>query len=151
MRISLERPDQPEVVRIIAQLEVLQDALYPPESNHGIDITALMRPNVLFAVARAAEGLAVGCGAVVLGPQFGELKRMFVLPQHRGGGIAQAILAFLEAQAAKQGCRLLLLETGIHQPEALGLYARCGYAHCGPFAGYTNDPFSVFMRKQLGG
>jgi putative acetyltransferase len=44
-----------------------------------------------------------------------------------------------------------MLETGIHQPEARGLYARYGFAHRGPFADYTNDPLSVFMQKHLAG
>jgi putative acetyltransferase len=43
-----------------------------------------------------------------------------------------------------------MLETGISQPEALALYARCGYARRGPFGDYWNDPLSVFMSKQIG-
>jgi len=151
MRIALERPDQPEVLSLIAELDAYQTVLYPPESHHGIDINALGQSNVLFAVARNTEGHAIGCGAVVLKPTFGELKRMFVRPQHRGHGIAKALLAFLEAEAVTAECRLLMLETGISQPEALGLYARSGYARCGPFASYTNDPLSVFMQKRVGG
>src|SRR5207248_1664036 len=83
------------------------------------------------------------------GPDYGELKRMFVRPQHRGGGVARALLAFLEARAATQGCTLLTLETGIRQPEALGLYERSGFERCGPFGNYPNDPLSVFMRKRI--
>jgi putative acetyltransferase len=151
MRISFESANQPEVLDLIAELDAYQAALYPPESNHGIDIEALSRPNVLFAVARNTEGHAVGCGAIVLQSTFGELKRMFVAPQHRGQGIAKAVLVFLEAEALVRGCTLLRLETGISQPEALGLYARSGYARRGPFEGYANDPLSVFMERQIGG
>jgi putative acetyltransferase len=148
MLVSLERPDQPEVLSLIAELDTYQAALYPPESNHGID-AALSQPNVLFAVARDARGKACGCGAIVLDGKAGELKRMFVRPVHRGLGVGKALLAFLEAEALRAGCTLLMLETGIRQPEALGLYAGCGYARRGPFASYTNDPLSVFMQKQL--
>ena len=151
MRISLESPRQPEVLDLIAELDAYQAALYPPESNHGIDVEALSQPNVLFAVARDSEGRPVGCGAIVLQPTFGELKRMFVLPEHRGHGIAKAILAFLEAEALVKGCGLIRLETGINQPEALGLYARSGYARRGPFEGYASDPLSVFMERPIGG
>lgn len=35
------------------------------------------------------------------------------------------------------------------QPEALGLYARCGYQACEWFGTYTDDPLSVFMQKVL--
>lgn len=150
MVVSLERPDQPEVLRLIAELDAYQAALYPPESNHGIDLAALGQPNVLFAVARDAQGSACGCGAIVLAGKVGELKRMFVRPVHRGLGIGKALLAFLEAEALRSGCTQLMLETGIRQTGALGLYARCGYARCSPFASYSNDPLSVFMQKQLG-
>ena len=99
---------------------------------------------------RLCEGSALGCGALVLQPTFGELKRMFVRPQYRGHGVAKAVLVFLEAQALAKGCTLLRLETGISPPEALGLYARCGYARRGPFEGYAYDLLSVFMERQIG-
>ena len=149
-RIAIEHPDQPEVVRLIADLDDYQKPLYPPESHHGIDMKALAQPNVVFAVARSAnDGRAIGCGAVVLESGYGELKRMFVPPAHRGLGIAKAMIAFLEAEAGKRGCRQMMLETGTLQPEALGLYERAGYTPRGPFGGYGPDPLSVFMQKPL--
>jgi putative acetyltransferase len=42
-----------------------------------------------------------------------------------------------------------MLETGISQPEALAFYARAGYVNRGPFGGYPDDPFSMFMEKEL--
>lgn len=149
MRIALEHPDQPEVHALIAALDAYQTALYPPESHHGIDMAALSRSNVLFAVLRVEGSLAAACGAVVLMPEFGELKRMFVAPAHRGRGLARKLLAFLECKAAQSGCAALALETGIHQHEALALYAAAGFARRGPFGSYTDDPLSVFMHKTL--
>jgi putative acetyltransferase len=149
MRIALESPDQPDVVALITELDAYQDSLYPPESRHALDLGVLVQPHVLFAVARDAAGQAVGCGAVVLEAQGGELKRMFVSPRARGQGVAQRLLALLEQEAAARGCRLLQLETGPYQPEALALYARCGFERRGPFGGYADDPLSVFMQKPL--
>jgi putative phosphoesterase len=137
------------VIRLIDALDAYQKPLYPPESHHGIDIDALRRPEVLFAVARDDTGAALGCGAIVLGAEFGELKRMFVAPQARGRGIGRDLLAFLEDEAAARGCTHLVLETGIHQGEALGLYERAGYLRCGPFGHYADDPFSVFMHRHV--
>jgi len=51
MRIAIERPDQAEVVGLIDELDAYQAPLYPAESHHGIDIAALLRPEVIFAVA----------------------------------------------------------------------------------------------------
>ena len=100
-------------------------------------------------MARDGQARAIGCGAVVLGPDYGELKRMVVQPRGRGQGVARALLALLEAEARRAGCHLLRLETGPYQPEALGLYAKSGYERCAPFGQYTNDPLSVFMQKRL--
>ena len=50
-----------------------------------------------------------------------------------------------------RGLARLSLETG-SQPEfapARQLYASAGFAECGPFAGYVEDPHSVFMTRSL--
>ncbi|WP_327703305.1 GNAT family N-acetyltransferase [Streptomyces decoyicus] len=66
-----------------------------------------------------AEGYAVGDA---------EIKRMFVVPEARGRGLARQILAALEADARAAGRSRMVLETGTEQPEALELYASSGYA-----------------------
>lgn len=149
MRIAPERPDQPDVIALIDALDAYQKPLYPAESHHGIDIDALLHPRVVFAVARDAGGKAAGCGAMVVEGDWGELKRMYVDPRHRGQGIAQAVLAFLESQARERGVATLKLETGFLQPEAIRFYERAGFVRCGPFGDYDDDPHSVFMEKPL--
>jgi putative acetyltransferase len=59
------------------------------------------------------------------------------------------MLALLESQAIDSGCKLLTLETGPYQQEALALYAATGYERCGPYGDYPDDPLSVFMQKHL--
>ena len=147
MPIAIEHPDQPDVVRLIEELDAYQKPLYPLESHHGVAIAALRQPNVVFAVVRSADGQAVGCGAVVLGEQYGELKRMYVRPGSRGQGIGEALLAFLESQARAAGLGVFKLETGNKQLEAIELYSRSGYVRCEPFGDYAEDPNSVFMSK----
>ena len=107
MPISFESPDQPEVIALIAELDAYQDTLYPPESRHALDMASLKLPNVLFAVARDEKGHAIGCGAVVLMGEFGELKRMYVSPRARGRGFAKQLLALLESEAVRSGCKML--------------------------------------------
>lgn len=149
MRIAFERPDQPEVVALIDELDAYQKPLYPPESHHGVDIATLLAPEVLFAVARDAAGAAVGCGAVLLTPDYGELKRLYVRPAARGHGIARRLLAAIEAAAQARGCRRFMLETGVRQPEAIAFYRAAGYVECPPFGDYQLDPHSLFMRKDV--
>lgn len=150
MRISLESPNQPEVIALIADLDAYQDTLYPAEARYALDLATLAQPNVLFAVARGADGAAIGCGAVVLDSSYGEIKRMYVRPEARGYGAARQIIEILEATAHAQGCRKLMLETGPYQAEALAFYAKQGYERCDPFGDYPEHPLSVFMGKPLG-
>jgi putative acetyltransferase len=147
--IAPETPDQPEVRAFFAASEAYMGALYPAESNHFVDASQLVAPHVAFLVARRG-GRAVGCGAVVCGAdQAGEIKRMWVDPGQRGGGIGVAMLEALIAAARTRGLSTLRLETGISQPEAIGLYRRAGFVECGPFGGYHADPLSLFMELDL--
>ena len=149
MQLALESVDQPDIIALIDALDAYQGALYPPESNYHLSVAELKASNVLFSVARSDEGIALGCGAVVLLNGYGELKRMYVNPAQRGRGIAKNIIAFLEQEARGRGRTILRLETGIHQAEALGLYERAGYVRRGSYGDYPEDPLSVFMEKNL--
>ncbi|MBJ7312730.1 GNAT family N-acetyltransferase [Rugamonas sp. CCM 8940] len=147
MPIVFENPDQPDVIALIAELDAYQLTLYPPESVYALDLATLKQPHVLFAVARDAAGTAVGCAAIVLGAEYGEIKRLYLRPASRGLGLADALLTQLETAARQRGCHQFALETGPAQPAALALYARHGYQRCAPFGDYLDDPLSVFMRK----
>jgi putative acetyltransferase len=147
MQIVFETPDQPDVHALIGELDAHLYSLYPPENVYALDLASLLSPSVLFAVIRDAAGAAVGCGAIVMTPEYGEVKRMYVRPQARGRGLARRLMETLEARAVEQGCRTFMLETGPTLSEALILYERLGYQHRGPFGDYPADPLSVFMQK----
>lgn len=150
MHIAIEPPDQPEIVALIADLDTYQLTLYPAESVYALDMNSLKQPNVRFAVARDAAGTAIGCGAVVITPEYAELKRMYVQPALRGQGVARRVLGLLEAEAAAAGCPRMTLETGPYQEAALALYTRYGYQRCARYGDYPDDPYSVFMDKRIG-
>ncbi|MGY5129889.1 GNAT family N-acetyltransferase [Streptomyces nigrescens] len=88
----------------------------------------------------AAEGYTVGDA---------EIKRMFVVPEARGRGLARRILAALETDARTAGRSRMVLETGIKQPEALELYASCGYVLVEKFGLYRTYDDSRCMAKPL--
>jgi putative acetyltransferase len=74
-----------------------------------------------------------------------------VRPSARGRKLGHAILRRLEEEARDLDLALLRLETGVKQPEALGLFRAAGFAECGAFGDYPeDDPNSVFMEKRLG-
>jgi putative acetyltransferase len=149
LTIRVEPPDQPDVIVLIGELDAYANALYPPESNHLLDIASLCAPAVTFLVVRAGAE-AVGCGAVLRDARgWGEVKRMYVRPGQRGRGTGRRVLSEIESVARASGLPLLRLETGIHNTEALALYRRSGFVECGPFGDYAPDPLSVFMEKRV--
>ncbi len=91
----------------------------------------------------------MGCGALRVMADYGEIKRMFVRPEARGLKIGRRILDVLETTARSERLACLRLETGIHQPEAIGLYRAAGFIERGPYGGYAPDPLSLFMEKRL--
>ena len=84
------------------------------------------------------------------GEGYGEIKRMYVGPEFRGRGYAKQMLKHLEELATAKGFSKVRLETGISQPEAIGLYERNGYCKIPPFGDYCDDPLSFFYEKTLG-
>ena len=147
--ITLERPDTPDAILLIEELETHLAPFYPQTSRHGYSVEKLIRQGVAFFVTRQ-DGFPAGCGGVQFyGKEYGELKRMFVRPQFRGLGLARSMLEHLEAYSREHNIPLLRLETGIHQKEAIGLYERMGYQSRPPFGEYIDDPLSRFYEKQL--
>jgi putative acetyltransferase len=139
--------------RLIALSDAYMGALYPAESNHFESPEALAQPGVRFVGIHEA-GQLIACGGVKLmhdEQAYGEIKRVFVLPEHRGKGLAGVIMAALETQLRREQYPLARLETGISQPEALALYRKLGYVERAPFGAYLPDPLSVFMEKRLDG
>jgi putative acetyltransferase len=151
MKIEPTDPESASARALIAMSDAYMTALYPAESNHLESASALKTPNVLFLGCFLQDQL-VGCGAVkVLSDdgRYGELKRVFVLESHRGKGYSKAIMEKLESHLKANGIALARLETGISQPEAIGLYRRLGYVEREPFGAYAADPLSLFMEKRL--
>jgi putative acetyltransferase len=149
VRIDQESPRRPDIVRLVEELDTYLGSLYPAESNHLLDIESLAQPDVRFFVARR-DGEALGCIALRVDPAgWGEVKRLYVSPRARGLGLGRRLLSALEAKAQGERLPLLRLETGIHQPEALGLFRAAGFHEIPAFGAYASDPLSVFMEKAL--
>lgn len=92
----------------------------------------------------------VGCGAIKpLSDDTMEIKRMYVLPEYRGNGIAGKLLAELEAWAYELGYNNCMLETGKRQPEAIRLYLKSGYSPVPNYGQYIGMDNSVCFKKEL--
>ncbi|MFB2553284.1 GNAT family N-acetyltransferase [Ensifer soli] len=148
--IDREPPRQPGVIALLAQSDAYAQSLYPPESNHLVDLDALETPAVSVFVARR-DGAVVGCCALVAaGDGTAEIKRMFVDPAARGLKIGRRLLERIEEEGRALAIHAIRLETGIYQPEAIALYRGAGFAEIEPFGDYRPDPLSLFMEKPLG-
>ncbi len=154
-RIAALAPDLPAAQALLAALDGLMGELYPAlAGDHFESAAGLSQAHVLFLGAWVGAEL-VGCGAVKRltdikdGVAYGEIKRVFVTPKQRGQGLSRLLMQRLEQDLTERGIGLARLQTGIHQPEALALYASLGYRRRGPFGGYLADETGVFMEKRL--
>jgi putative acetyltransferase len=135
---------------ITAHLAGMNDSS-PPESVHALDIEGLRHPSITFWSAWVDGDLA-GIGALkTIDAQRGELKSMRVDDRFRGSGVGRALLRHIMAAARERGMSSLWLETGSPAEfvPAVRLYESEGFVRCGPFEGYTDDPFSVFMTRAI--
>jgi GNAT superfamily N-acetyltransferase len=114
-----------------------------------VDPAEFLPPQGLFLAAEV-DGVPVGSGAWrALGAGVAEIKRVYVAPGLRRRGLAQLIVAVLEASAAQAGCRSVVLNSGARQPEALRLYEGLGYGPVTPYGVYACAPDAVFLGKDL--
>lgn len=105
---------------------------------------------IKYAIVAYENKIPVGCGAIKeFATDTMEVKRMYVLPNKRGQGIASIILKELEAWVLELGFSKCILETGKKQPEAISLYTKNGYFIIPNFGQYENVENSVCFEKQL--
>ena len=149
IQILQERADSADAIALITELEAHLQPRSPRESRHGYSIEKLLAERVAFFVLRSG-GSPAACGGIQLvGTEYGELKRMYVRPQFRGSGFGKFMIGHLAAYAREHGVKLLRLETGINQHEAIGLYERMGFERIPPFGAYAQDPLSLFFEKPI--
>lgn len=134
-------------------IRALNDELterYPEDgANHfRLDPDEVQPGKGVFLLGRL-NATPVACGAVRRDGDQAEIKRMYVVPELRGQGIAKKLLALLEVEARRLGASRLVLETGDRQPESLALYERAGFVRIERFGEYVNSPLSVCMGKEI--
>lgn len=151
MQIEIDDLSRPEIHALLNEHLQSMHALSPPESVHALDLDRLRVPGITFWSAWDGTRL-LGCGALKeLDAAHGEVKSMRTPADRRRTGAGRAILLHIVEVAKARGYRRLSLETGGVEAfnPALTLYESAGFTRCGPFADYTEDPFSVFMTLRL--
>ena len=151
LTIAPESFESDDARRLIAALDAELGALYPPEQRFGPNFTAeqIEGGRGTFLIARQG-GRAVGCGAIrLLDPTTAEVKRMYSEPAARGTGVGRTVLAALESAARASGVERLVLETGVHQHAAIGLYTGAGFTQVDCWGEYASSPTSVCYQMTL--
>ncbi|RAN82187.1 GNAT family N-acetyltransferase [Bacillus sp. SRB_336] len=151
MHIRLDDLTGPDIIQLLR--EHLQGVAQhsPPESIHALDLDDLRRPDITFWSVWNDSQL-MGCGALKeLDRRHGEIKSMRTSASHLRKGVAARLIQHILDEAGRRGYERVSLETGSMEGFALArrLYARFGFVTCGPFAGYVEDPNSVFMTRAL--
>ncbi|CAM5469151.1 N-acetyltransferase [Streptomyces avidinii] len=150
--------DHPDAVKLNDQVQIEYQERYDGEGDVTfLDPAMFAPPRGLYLIAYDASGTPIASGgwrsqeANDEGYSDGdaELKRMYVVPEARGLGLARRILASLEADARAAGRRRMALETGDQQPEAIALYLSSGYALSAKFGHYRFHDSSRCMTKLL--
>jgi putative acetyltransferase len=151
MHIEVDDLSRPAVHALLQEHLDNMHELSPPENVFALDLSRLRVPEVTFWTAWEADQL-VGCGALkALTSTHAEVKSMRTPSALRGRGAGRAILATIVDTARQRGYDRLSLETGTHPAftPAQKLYESFGFAYCGPFGSYQEDPHSAFMTLRL--
>lgn len=148
---------QPDAMRLIEEVQAEYVVRYGSRDDTPLEHAMFEPPAGTFFVAYAdGEAVATGAWRRSEVEAFGtaataEVKRMYVVPRMRGAGVARRMLAHLEESAAGAGAEVLLLETGLRQPEAIALYESSGYTRVPGFGYYRDAPLSRCYGKRLAG
>lgn len=152
MEIRIDDLTSPEIIGLLRE-HLHSMALHsPPESIHALDVEALRKPEITFWSVWDGSEL-MGCGAIKqLNPEHGEIKSMRTASAHLRKGVAAALMRHILDEAQRRSYQRLSLETGSMEAFAPAhrLYASFGFEECAPFADYVEDPYSIFMTKELG-
>ncbi|WP_405762034.1 GNAT family N-acetyltransferase [Streptomyces sp. NBC_00045] len=150
--------DHPDAVKLNDQVQLEYQARYGGEGDVTfLDPAMFAPPNGLYLLAYDASGTPVASGGWRSQDENdegysdgdAELKRMYVVPEARGLGLARRILAALEDDARSAGRTRMALETGDQQPEAIALYRSSGYTPSKKFGHYRTYDSSRCMAKPL--
>ncbi|MGV9251781.1 GNAT family N-acetyltransferase [Streptomyces sp. NPDC003697] len=150
--------DHPDAIKLNDQVQEEYHLRY----GDGGDATPLdpadfAPPNGVYLIAYDVDGTPVATGGWRTQDKNGEgnedgdaeLKRMYVVEDMRGRGLARRMLAALEEDARAAGRLRMVLETGDQQPEAIALYTSSGYAPCAKFGYYREYESSMCFAKPL--
>lgn len=158
MRIVRARYDHPDAMKLNDAVQLEYAERYDDVGDvTPLDPSMFEPPYGLYLLAYDEEGRPVATGGwrtqnrndEGYADGDAEIKRMYVVPDARGRGLARRILAVLEEDARAAGRTRMVLETGTMQPEAISLYVSSGYEPAAKFGLYRFEAESRCYSKPL--
>lgn len=150
--IAVETPLQNDIRNLVTALNEYMIPLTPREFQFQLTVEQMAVPSVTLFVARDEVGKAAGMGSLKdHGDGFGEVKRMYTLPEMRGKRLGSLLLQRIEDEARSKSINHLALETG-EAPgfeQAWRLYERNGFTKRGAFLDYPDSGWSRFYEKKI--
>ncbi|HET6356781.1 GNAT family N-acetyltransferase [Streptomyces sp. NBC_00879] len=140
--------DHPDAVKLNDQVQLEYAERYSDDGDvTPLDASMFEPPNGLYLLVYDDDGHPVASGGWRSHEENdegysdgdAELKRMYVIREARGQGLARRILAALEDDARAAGRTRMVLETGTKQPEAIALYLSSGYELCARKFGHYRE------------
>lgn len=150
--IAIETPLQDDVRGLVDRLNDHLLPLSPLEFQFKMTVEQMADSATTLFVARDEAGKAVGMGALKMhGPELGEVKRMYTVPEVRGQRVGRQLLERIVGLAQERNLPVVMLETGTGEgmAEAHRLYTRHGFVPRGPFLDYPDSEWSAFFELRL--
>ena len=147
--VEVEPFDSVVASSLIEELQEEYVVRYGGRDQTPTDPMQFLPPHGSFVLVRI-EGTPVACAGLRRHDETAvELKRMFVRVAYRGRGLSRWLLARVEEEARALGYARVLIETGLKQPEAMGLYESSGYEPIPGFGFYAGSPENRCYAKNL--
>jgi putative acetyltransferase len=147
--VSLCDPSDPQARAMASALWTEIQRRYGFEAPDPFDPGRFADPPGGFWVATHGTEPVGSVALTPLAAGLAELDVMYVAPDHRGRGIARALLAALEQHARAAGIGAVRLRAGDPQPEALRFYRAAGFTPIPPFGAWVGDPTARCFEKGL--
>jgi GNAT superfamily N-acetyltransferase len=156
LRIERLPITHPDAARLVEEVQGEYVVRYGGRDETPLDPTVFDAPRGAFFVGYL-DGVPVATGAwrlrtdvAALGSRrTAEIKRMYVAAAARRTGLGRLMLAHLESTARAAGAPVMVLETGLAQPEAIALYTSSGYEPVPGFGHYRDAPLARCFGRRL--
>ncbi len=120
--------------RVIEEFNVSFDIATMLEGDMQ-NLDKFMPPHGRLLLGYIEENLAGIACLKALTPGIGEVKRMYVRPNHRKAGLGRALLNHLLEEARDIGYQLVRLDSARFMQEAHQLYRSCGFKEIAAYEG----------------